>query len=121
MPEITPFELSLQSELEVEGRRFGNEWLFKWHGMTYERGVTDVDSFDGGRIHYQGINFGYQQQQIFWQAIKRYLQGKVHATFRRWDEETKSYPSELRRSSLEGTSRLMMTFVAGVMKNALET
>lgn len=32
----TPFEISLQSELYIEGQRFANQWLFKWHGMSYE-------------------------------------------------------------------------------------
>jgi hypothetical protein len=33
---MTPFELYLESELNVEWQRFANDWLFKWHGMTYE-------------------------------------------------------------------------------------
>jgi hypothetical protein len=43
---MTPFELYLEGELNIEWQRFANEWLFKWHGMTYEGGVTDVDDFD---------------------------------------------------------------------------
>lgn len=31
---MTPFELTLQSELDVEWQRFANKWLFPWHGMT---------------------------------------------------------------------------------------
>jgi hypothetical protein len=67
---MTPFELSLENDLNVEWQRFANDWLFKWHGMTYEGGKTDVDDFRGGRIRYAGIAFGHQQQQIFWQAIE---------------------------------------------------
>jgi hypothetical protein len=58
---MTPFELALESELNTEWQRFMNDWLFKWHGMTYERGVTDVDDFRGGRIHYSGVRFDYQK------------------------------------------------------------
>ncbi len=54
---MTPFELSLLNDLSVEREKFANEWLFKWHCMTYEGGVTDVDDFCGGRIHYSGIKF----------------------------------------------------------------
>lgn len=35
MPAVTPFELWLERELDVERQRFDNQWLFKWHGMTY--------------------------------------------------------------------------------------
>ncbi len=42
---MTPFELSLLNDLSVEREKFANEWLFKWHCMTYEAGVTDVDDF----------------------------------------------------------------------------
>jgi len=88
--QMPPFELSLESDLNVEWQRFANEWLFKWHGMTYEGGVTDVDDFRGGRIHYGGIRFGGQQQQIYWQAIDRYLNQKIHSTYKDWDERTPS-------------------------------
>jgi hypothetical protein len=27
---MTPFELSLESELNIKVQRFANEWLFKW-------------------------------------------------------------------------------------------
>jgi hypothetical protein len=66
---MTPFELPLENDLKVESRRFANGWLFKWHGMSYEGGVTNVEDFRGGRIQYGGIRFGHQQQQVFWQAI----------------------------------------------------
>jgi hypothetical protein len=65
---VTPVELSIDAELNVEIQRFANDWLFKWHGMTYEGGKTDVEDFRGGRIHFAGIKFGHQQQAIYWQA-----------------------------------------------------
>jgi hypothetical protein len=99
---MTPFELSLENDLHVEWQRFANDWLFKWHGMTYEGGVTDVDDFRGGRIHYGGIKFEYQQQQIFWQAIDRYLLQKIHEIFKQWDAATGTYPSKIRLMSIDG-------------------
>ena len=42
---MTPFELSLESELNIELQKFANDWFFKWHGMTYAGGVTDVGRF----------------------------------------------------------------------------
>jgi hypothetical protein len=59
---MTPFELSVEHDLNIEQQKFANDWLFKWHGMTYEGGSTDVDDFRGGRIRYRGIKFGQQQQ-----------------------------------------------------------
>src|SRR6266481_6036099 len=75
---MTPVELSIDAELNVEIQRFNNDWLFRWHGMTYEGGKTDVEDFRGGRIHFAGIKFGHQQQAIYWQAIDRYLRQKTH-------------------------------------------
>ncbi|MFZ1963045.1 MAG: toll/interleukin-1 receptor domain-containing protein [Roseiarcus sp.] len=118
---MTPFELTLQSELDVERQRFANQWLFPWHGMTYQGGVTDVDDFRGGRIHCSGFKFGAQQQQIFWQAIGRYLNQKVHETFKRWDEATRGYPSKLRNSSLDGTSDCLHRFAATIIRHATDT
>lgn len=118
---MTPFELALESELQMEWQRFDSNWLFKWYGMTYEGGVTDVDDFKGGWIHYGGIVFGYQQQEIFWQAIGRYINQKVHEVFRRWDAETRTYPTEGRLSSLEGTERITHSFIRRLLNRARET
>lgn len=112
LPIMTPFELTLENELNVEVQRFNNGWLFKWYGMTYEGGQTDVDDFRGGRIHYAGIKFGHQQQQIFWDAIDRYLDQKVHETFKQWDTETRGYSNEVRRKSIDGVERTLRRFVS---------
>jgi hypothetical protein len=107
--------------LHVEWQKFANEWLFKWHGMTYEGGVTDVDDLRGRRIHYAGIKFGYQQQQIFWQAIALYLDQRTHAYFKRWDEETKQYPEDVRQNSLDGVERQVRQFVTKIVSLSVDT
>ncbi len=117
----TPFELSLESDLDIERQRFANEWLFKWHGMTYEGGVTDVEDFRGGRIRYSGIRFGYQQQQIFWQAIERYLIQKAHEAFKRWDAETAIYPTKVRQNSIDGTEQSLRRFVHSIARQGVDT
>jgi hypothetical protein len=89
--------------------------------MTYEGGKTDVDDFKGGRIHYAGIVFGYQQQEIFWQAVGRYLAQKAHEVFRRWESETSAYPMDKRLVSLDGTGRITETFARKVLSRARET
>lgn len=121
MASMTPFELSLEMELNVERQRFDNQWLFKWHGMTYEGGVTDVEDFSGGRIHYGGIKFGHQQQQVFWQALERYLLLQVHDVFKKWDVETKGYSQETRLRSIDGVSQKLRTFVQRINMRAVET
>ena len=99
---MTPVELSIDAELNVEIRRFHNDWLFKWYGMTYEGGLTDVEDFQDGRIRLGGVTFGAQQQAIYWQAIDLYMRQKVHAVFKEWDVGTQSYPTATRRSSIDG-------------------
>jgi hypothetical protein len=118
---MTPFELSLENDLHVEWQRFANDWLFKWHGMTYEGGVTDVDDFRGGRIHYGGTKFEYQQRQIFWQAIDRYLLQKIHEIFKQWDAATGTYPSKIRLMSIDGVERHLRQFVHTIIQHGLDT
>lgn len=121
MVEPTPFELSLRNELDVEQHRFGNEWLFPWHSLNIEGRSLDVDRFDGGRIQLGGCRFEGQPQSIYWQAIGRYLTGKVHTVYERWDQQTPNYSVTLRRSSLEGTEKLLNGFVAKIATRAIET
>jgi hypothetical protein len=117
----TPFELSLGNDLNVEYQRFANQWLFKWHGMTYQGGITDVEDFRGGRIHLGGVTFGHQPQQIFWQAIERYLLQKVHEIFKRWETETAQYSASIRLLSIDGVERHLNQFVHRIMLHAQDT
>jgi hypothetical protein len=118
---MTPFEISLDRLLTVETQRFANDWLFKWHNLNIEGHTVDVDRFDGGMIHLGGIKFGDQQQQIFWQAISRYMNRKVHETFSEWDLATRSYPDPLRRASIDGIERRLRQFVANIVARSTET
>lgn len=118
---MTPFELSLNNELSIEGRRFFSEWTFQWHKLKMEGKFVDVPNFEGGRIHLGGIMFEDQQQSIFWHAISRYLATKVDEVFRRWNAETKEYPAEKRATALAGTAMLLMRTAGSVMTDALRT
>jgi hypothetical protein len=81
---MTPFELSLGHELDIERQRFDSEWLFQWHNIKSEQRIVDVPDYRGGRISMGGIRFEGQCQSIYWQALGRYLNGKVHEIFQRW-------------------------------------
>jgi hypothetical protein len=109
---MTPFELSVGHELDIERQRFDNEWLFRWHSIRSERHMVDVPDYRGGRITMGGRVYDNQCQSIFWQGLGRYLNGKVHEIF---------YPPAMRRSSLEGTARILGIFVAAVMQRANST
>src|ERR1700730_17946344 len=119
---MTPFELALESDLRTEERRFANEWLFRWHGLTYQGGMVDVDRFDGGRICMGGgVKFGDQQQRIFWGAIGAYLDQKIHEFFKRWESESRSYPPRVRMTSIDGVEHHLKRFAAQTIANATET
>jgi hypothetical protein len=114
---MTPFELGLGHELDIERQRFDSEWIFQWYNVLSDRRIVDVSDFRGGRITMNG-RFEGQCQSIYWQALGRYLNGKVHEIFQRWDRETSPYPPGMRGSSLGGTERLLRQFVAAVMEDA---
>jgi hypothetical protein len=119
---MTPFELAIQSELDVEWQRFNNEWLFPWHNLNIEGRIVNVPNFQGaGRITIGGTLFQGQQQDIYWQAIARYLNQKIHEVFRRWEAETSSYPGGLRLSSLNGIELSLRQFVAKIVALANDT
>src|SRR5260221_8833786 len=118
---MTPFELSLQNELDIEWQRFANKWLFPWHNINIPNQIVEVEDFRGGKIAVGGIVFQGQIQQVYWQAISRYLIGKVHETFRKWDDETRSYSGNARRSALIGTDKLLVRFVAAIVDHAKDT
>ena len=73
----TPFELSLEDELDLERQRFVNEWLFRWHNINIAGKVVEVEDFRGGKFHVGGIVFQGQIQEMNWNAIERYLSRKV--------------------------------------------
>jgi hypothetical protein len=118
---MTPFELALRNELDIEAQRFINKWLFPWHNINIENRVVEVEDFRGGKFHVGGIVFQGQIQELYWQAIGRYLSGKIIEIFRKWDEETRSYPVELRISSLERTGIYTGQFVAKIIKKSTDT
>ena len=117
----TPIELTIEAELNVEVQRFADQWLFPWHGMTYEGGKTDVDNFRGGRISYAGVRFDHQKRSIFWQAIDTYLRQKIHDVFKQWESGSSGYSLTARRGSIEGVERTLRRFVARIMAHAVNT
>lgn len=118
---MTPFELNLHNDLDVERRRFINKWLFPWHNINIPNRIVEVEDFKGGKLVVGGVAFQGHLQQLYWQAISRYLVGKAHETFRKWEEEARSYPETVRRSSLEGTERLLRVFVTAIIRKATDT
>lgn len=118
---LTPFELKLRHDLDVEFRRMDRDWFFQWHNINIPRFVVDVDSFDGGRIHTGGVVFEGQIQQIFWESVERYLRKKVHENYLAWQAETKRYPRKQQVSSLEGTAVLLREFAARIVEKGVDT
>jgi hypothetical protein len=117
---MTPFDLALEKELDVEAQRFNNKWLFVWYNINIEHRVVDLEDFQGGHFHIGGI-FEGQVQPKYWEAISRYLSGKIVEFFRKWDDETRQYPPELRKSSLKQTAIACRRFVAWIIRRATET
>ena len=117
---MTPFEVGLKHELDVERLRFANEWLFDWHKISMPGRTVDVENFEGRRIRVGGVKFS-GVQPIYWQAVARYLIGKAHAVVGKWDEATRGYPLDKRTSSLDGTGALLRSFTSDTIQRAVKT
>lgn len=118
---MTPFELTLRNELDLERQRFVNKWLFPWHNINIPNRVVEVEDFRGGKFSVGGVLFEGQIQELYWMAIGRYLVQEVHGTIDRWGEQTKSYPAQTRLSSLDGTAILLRQFAATIIKSSVDT
>src|SRR4051794_8800541 len=89
--------------------------------MSYAGGVTDVDDFSGRRIHYEGIKYGPVQQQVFWDAVHRYLMKKVHEAFAEWQVATLNYPNQMRLWSLSELERDLRDFQVKIRELSMDT
>lgn len=118
---MTPFDLALRHEMDAEVLRMANEWFFKWHAINMPGKVVEVDSFEGRNFHVGGLAFAGSIRDRYWQAIGRYLANKAHATFDKWNEATKIYTPELRRSSLDETANCLLRFVGRIAADAIDT
>ncbi len=117
----TPFELRLATRLNTESQRFHNQWICNWYNINIRGNATDVDDFRGGRIRLGGCLFEGQPQQFYWSSIDRYLKTYIQESMKLWDAETVSYPSSLRRSSLDATEGMLISFSSQVIANATKT
>ena len=70
---MTPFNLTIENELDIERQRFENKWLFPWHKLNMQGKHVDVEDFRGGRFHVGGIKFEGQ--------ISRYVLAGDRALF----------------------------------------
>lgn len=120
-PTPTPFDLSLPHELDSEAQSFANNWLFKWHNLNIEDGVVDVEDFYGGNFGVGGIVFEGQIRELYWRSVEKYLAGKIHSTFEKWDFVTSKYPCELRQLSLDRTRLCLLQFASRVVDRARDT
>ena len=85
------------------------------------RHAVDVEDFRGGNFYLGGIVFEGQTQQLYWQAVERYLAREIHETFKRWDNETEAYPKAARLTSLEATRLLIRQLVSTTVHSAVDT
>src|SRR3990170_5195807 len=118
---LTPFELKLRHELDLEFRRMDSDWFFRWHNLNIQNSVVDVDRFDGGRIHTGGVVFEGQIQQIYWETLTRFLKQTIHATFATWKRDTADYPIEQQKHSLEGVAASLWRFVSKIIEHGVDT
>jgi hypothetical protein len=118
---VTPFELELSRKLNTERKRFGNEWLFKWHSLSVEGRTVDLPNFEGGRIVAADRRFDQNLQMVYWQSVGRYLQIAAREAFVEWKKETEDYPVAMRLSSLDGTGLLLKEFVRSIAERAGQT
>ncbi len=97
MIRMTPFELSLGHDLDIECQRFNNEWLFKWYNTNIEGRIVDVPSFDGGRITRNGVFQGLLLRLLHASApCGTSSTSSCPASIKRWSQDWRQYGTQSR-------------------------
>lgn len=117
MSSYTPIAARLDLELETEARNMWNQWFCKWHYLKEPRGVQ-IDGFDGRMISMGGIEYGGTPEDVYWDAIQRYLKQKVSALFDQLEEEMKQYPQDVRARALNESEGLIISFANKIRRDA---
>lgn len=118
---MTPLELKVRHELEAEYVRMANEWFFKWHNINIEGRIVDVEDFYGGRFNTGGVEFWGTLQDLYWRSVEKYLVDLIHRIFERWEVDTRGYPLEQRRQSIDSISLALRQHAGKIVACATDT
>ncbi|GAN99308.1 hypothetical protein Gxy13693_020_001 [Komagataeibacter xylinus NBRC 13693] len=115
----TPIGLRLKNTLDAECQHMQNTWFFKWRHIGGAAPV-EIEGFDGGMIHYTGVEFSGSAQIVYWSTIQRYAKKKVQELFDNLEHELKQYPVEVRAQSISESESLIRHFIDKIRKTAIE-
>lgn len=116
---MTPFGTRLKDQIEVEILRMQNEWFFKWHFIKEQNGV-EIDSFDGRKIRYGGIQFFGSAHQVYWVTLRRYLALRLGEYFDLAVDALERFPQSMSVEIIAEFDQLMKSFCSQIATIAAE-
>jgi hypothetical protein len=116
---MTPFGTRLKDKIDAEILRMQNEWFFKWHFIKETQGV-EIDSFDGRKIQYGGIQYFGSAHQVYWTTLRRYLSLRLGEYFDLAVEALERFPSNISKVMIEEFDQLLKSFCSQIAEIAAE-
>ena len=116
---FTPVAKQLQQRLE-DRRGWFRSWLSQWHQLKDPNGRVEVDLFNGRTSHMGGIAFWGSARDVYWDAITRGTRKEVLDQLAWVDEQVRRYNRQTALDSIDQSAGLLMSFVRGVRRDAVE-
>jgi hypothetical protein len=114
------FGKRLTAELETEFARLANDWFSAWHALM--RGEpAELDDFRGGILQPPSKAFDAATEQVYWTAVRRYIDNKITDTFQRIEHEIRWQGTERALRTVEESTIVLRSFLERLHRYAVFT
>jgi hypothetical protein len=110
----------LTDELEIEFFRLANDWFSPWHALMRGEPI-ELDDFRGGILQPPSKTFDAATGQIYWMAVRRYIDGKITDTFQRIEHDTRWQGTEQALRTIEESTIALRSFLERFHRHAVFT
>jgi hypothetical protein len=114
------FGKRLTDELEIEFARLANDWFSPWHALM--RGEpAELDDFRGGILQPPSRAFDAATAQVYWMAVRRYIDDKIADTFHRIEHDIRWQGTERALRTVEESTIALRSFLERLYRHAVFT
>jgi hypothetical protein len=117
---MSAFGKRLTAELEIEFARLANDWFSPWHALMRGEPVA-LDDFRGGILRPPSKAFDTATEQVFWTALRHYIDGKVADTFHRIEQHIRWQGTARALRTVEESTIALRSFLERLHRHAVFT